>query len=99
TGLQRLDRQLLQGRPEPALRRRHATAAEHGIRRRGAATGREDLVLSWSVHPPNVCRGTVSQPSLLRTALDGTRQSNFGGRCPCDTWVEQPGMDLPRAIY
>ena len=63
--LQRLDRRFLRGGAGPAVRRRDAAAAEHGLRARGTGASRGNSVVPRRLHPADVHRETAI--STIRT--------------------------------
>ena len=96
--LQRLDGRLLLRRARATFRRRHAAAAEPGLRRRGAAAGLSSRLLPRRFPAAHVHRGPLLHPPLLRPALGraGAPRSDRGR--PPDSGSVEPGVDFPRPV-
>ena len=87
-----------QRRSAPAVRRRDAAAAGHGLHAGGTAPCRRHPLLPRRIHPSDVLPGPLLHQPVLRSAMGGARTSRPGGRGAPDAGPVEPGMDVARPV-
>ena len=96
--LQRLDRRFLQVCAAAAFRRRDVAAAGHGLRAGGIAAGGAHVIVPRRLHPADVHRRPLLEPSLLRPAVGGAGAARDHRGGAFDARAVEPGMDLARPV-
>ena len=86
------------GRSAPAVRRRDAAAAGHGLHAGGTAPRRRHPVLPRRLHPADVLPGPLLHQPVFRSALGGAGAARPGGRGASDAGPVEPGMDVAWAV-